>query len=65
MTFCIVVASRPPHSLGQLMAAQRPSLRRRCHAWRRAMVRVGEVGVLGADLALVDEVTEVGVEPLR
>ena len=37
MTFCMTVASRPPHSVGQLMAAHRPSLSVRCQAWRRSI----------------------------
>ena len=36
MTFCTGVASRPPHDFGQLIAAQRPSLRRRCQSLRRS-----------------------------
>src|SRR3954454_20910898 len=39
MTFWIGVASRPPHSLGQLMAAHRPSFSRRCQSRRRSWVR--------------------------
>src|ERR1035437_6426700 len=39
MTFWTGVASRPPQSIGQLIAAQRPSLSRRCQSLRRSWVR--------------------------
>src|SRR5262249_24573158 len=32
-------ASRPPHSCGQLIAAHRPSFRRRCQSFRRSWLR--------------------------
>src|SRR5262249_42559427 len=38
-TFCTGVASRPPHSCGQLIAAHRPSFRRRCQSFRRSWLR--------------------------
>ena len=63
MTFCIVVASRPPHSRGQLIAAHPPSCSRCCHAWRRAIVRARLVGVLVTDLARSRNVGQVLVEP--
>ena len=37
MTFWVTVASRPPHSAGQVMAAHRPVLSVRCQARRRSI----------------------------
>jgi len=39
MTFWTGVASRPPQSFGQLIAAQRPSFSRRCQSLRRSWLR--------------------------
>src|SRR5437588_4893677 len=52
MTFCMIVASRPPHSAGQLMAAHRPSLSRRCQARRRSMVDMSAVPPAGPAVSL-------------
>ena len=40
MTCCAVVAARPPHSSGQRIAAQRPSLSLFCHALRLSITPI-------------------------
>ena len=52
MTFCIGVASRPPHSLGQLMAAQRPSLQPALPVLAPLLVAL-DAGAVGAAAGVV------------
>ena len=63
MTFCMIVASRPPHSRGQLMAAHLPSLSLALPRLAPLHRPLRVIALLRPDLPLLEERRQVGVEP--